>query len=195
MTMGQGFTSCGDGVCQPGQYCDLAAFCEVGCVSDVNCAQNQSCDTANPDFRGISQCVNNVGIMDAGPGPDARLGHDSGPASGPCDEAAQQLLDCGEIDNLEFAEIVTACNTGAFPAVQRMAFVTCVTAGSTCAAKGMCIPRSTSCVSDSECNTMRGDQTHEICEAGSCGLGCRDDFDCGDSSSCETFINQCVPDF
>ena len=118
---------------------------------------------------------------------------------GYCDEAAQQLRDCGTIDNVGYAELTTACNTGAVSAAEQMALVSCVTSGANCTEKTNCVTGSTeppeTCVSDDDCDTTRGDLTHEICFAGTCDLGCRDDFDCGDSSYCETTINQCVPEF
>ena len=55
--MQQGYTTCGSLTCQPGQHCDNFV-CDTGCLSDANCLGNQRCDTANPDFAGISQCVN-----------------------------------------------------------------------------------------------------------------------------------------
>lgn len=39
----QGFTTCGELTCQPGQHC-LNLICQAGCQSNVNCADDQTCE-------------------------------------------------------------------------------------------------------------------------------------------------------
>ena len=196
--MGPGFTSCGDNVCQPGQYCGFAMFCSVGCTSDANCAANQRCDTANPDLSGVSQCVNRPAGMDAGPSttPDAgpSTTPDAGGMTGPCDAVGMELQACGAIDNVEYAQLTTACNMGLLSPAEQQAFIACVNAGADCTEKEACLGEDDTCATDDECDNTRGDLTHEICDSGFCSLGCRDDLDCGDSSSCDDFTNQCFAD-
>ena len=114
--------------------------------------------------------------------------------SGACDAVAMELQGCGAINNVEYAQLTSACNTGALTPAEQQAFIACVGAGADCTAKAACLGEDCTCATDDECDDTRGDLTHQICEGGFCSVGCRDDLDCGDSSTCDDFANVCFPD-
>jgi hypothetical protein len=85
----QGFTTCGELTCQPGQYCFGGGICENGCLSDVNCTDGQECRDEGAGYDGAGVCAD----------PDSPAegeGEGEGEGEDPsCDSYADHAESCG----------------------------------------------------------------------------------------------------
>lgn len=166
------FTACSNDTRSGSTACG-AIFCEAGqyCSESLSCVAGCIADT---NCRVDEYCDRSSRCSRTS---------DAVRQPNPCEIVAQQLLDCGSIDSTAFGQLRSSCD-------QQLS--NCVTSSADCSAKEECLP--TPCVFDAECEAVRGDLTHEICDGGLCTLGCREDLDCGEFSRCEDAFNECFPD-
>ncbi|MEM6955335.1 MAG: hypothetical protein AAF645_06585 [Myxococcota bacterium] len=156
LALTRGFTDCSGVTCQPGQYCVGPGLCSPGCTSDFNCSANQSCDTANANFEGVSRCVATA----LPPAPDAGMRMDAGSApSAPstCEEACAYFGVCGlgpsgvancraECTDAAAASFILGCGSEA------------------CGAVAACLDFE--CIRDADCGSGRCDPDFLECEGG-----------------------------
>jgi hypothetical protein len=205
--LAQGYTVCGEGECQPGQYCVEAASadCDPGCTSDLNCGEGLICATSVG--VPIGACVrpmtadNDAGpiepMRDGGVEPERDGGGERyvGACQTSCDQAAL-FCPTGEITPAHVASCDEWCRDPATDDGERQTFIACEDAAAlspeTCdqldcfsAAQPSCPGESDgrACDDDTDCGTF-GHCFGARCYDNGTGSPCFTDDQCGTFSSC-----------
>jgi hypothetical protein len=93
-----GFTSCGDVVCQPGTRCDMGA-CRPGCQYDVHCLSSERCDGSVCRTASPRACVDDDGTVACGEVTCSASTWCRDPADGVCLDGCRssQNCPCGQV--------------------------------------------------------------------------------------------------